>query len=110
MRLPGTGGGASADVIDVTPGTPARTLRVMVAGDELLFDGLRFQGGHVYHVQLRRGSEAIGSAFVYLYPEAPQLKDTPRGRQPTKVQFAPKETVSDERDDQAIRPVVKRPL
>ncbi len=109
LRLEETGGGASAELIDVTPGTPARMLNVMVSGDELLLDSVRFQGGHVYHVSIRRGERAIGSGFVYLYPTAP-LKDLPRDRVPAKMQFTPTETAADTSDSSAPHPVAKSPL
>src|SRR5437667_1370330 len=41
----------SVDIIDLTPGTPARTTTLPVAGRALRFDALRFAAGHVYRVQ-----------------------------------------------------------
>ncbi len=109
LRLQETGGGATAELIDVTPGTPARMLNVMVTGDELLLDTVRFEGGHVYRLQIRRGDRTIGSGFVYLYPAAP-LKDMPRSRQPAKMQFTPTETAADKSDGDSPHPVAKSPL
>ena len=74
----------SVEVIDVTPGTPARTLSVLLRGEEALLDGQRFEGGHVYRVQLRSGS-GIDSAYVYLYPSGP-VAAVKEG--PTKLEFA----------------------
>jgi hypothetical protein len=109
LRLEETGGGARAELIDVTPGTPARTLSVMVSGDELLLDHVRFHGGHVYHVMIRRGEKSIGSGFVYLYPAAP-IKDLPRTREPAKMQFTPTETAADKTESNAPHPVAKSAL
>ncbi len=58
-----------AEIIDVTPGTPARTLSLAVAARVLRFDPVRFVGGHVYQVQLR-GAARASSGLVYLYPDA----------------------------------------
>ena len=69
--------GDSADVIDVTPGTPARTLTIAVVGRTLTFDALRFAGGHVYRVQLRGDKRGASWSFVYLYPDAAALKLPP---------------------------------
>ena len=76
-RLDLAGDGDSADVIDVTPGTPARTLTVAVIGRALKFDALRFAGGHVYRVQLH-GDKRSSWSFVYLYPDPSTLKLPPR--------------------------------
>jgi hypothetical protein len=70
-RLELAGAGDAADIIDVTPGTPARTLSVAVVGRTLTFDAQRFAGGHVYRVQLRGHS---AWSFVYLYPDPATLK------------------------------------
>src|SRR5882672_8251048 len=43
----------SVDIIDLTPGTPARTTTLPVVAHGLRFDPLRFAGGHVYRVQAR---------------------------------------------------------
>lgn len=77
---------ASAEIIDVTPRTAARTLVVAVIGGELLFDPSRFTGGHVYRVQLRSAGSPLESAFVYLYPDV-DLKVAPRPRGAKKVTF-----------------------
>jgi len=78
------------DVIDVTPGTPARTVSVVLHGDEAVLDGQRFEGGHVYRVQLR-STAGLDSAYVYLYPSASASAAAKEG--PTKLEFA-----EDERD------------
>ena len=72
-RLDLAGDGDSADIIDVTPGTPARTLTVAVIGRALKLDALRFAGGHVYRIQLH-GEKRDSWSFVYLYPDASTLK------------------------------------
>lgn len=67
-----------ADLIDVTPGTPARTLSVPVIARVVKLDGVRFVGGHVYHLALRSGARTA-SGFVYLHPVA-AAKQAPRGK------------------------------
>jgi hypothetical protein len=106
VRLGATQGAVTAELIDVTPGTPARTLRVAVVGGELFLDGVRFHGNHVYRVDVRRAGISLGSALVYLRPRA-QLKEAPRRKEATRVDFASDvtEPVSDE-----IAPVTKSPL
>jgi hypothetical protein len=81
-RLELAGAGDAADIIDVTPGTPARTLSVAVVGRMLAFDAQRFTGGHVYRVQLR-GHGAW--SFVYLYPDPSTLKLPKKGTE--RVRF-----------------------
>lgn len=76
-RLELAADGDSADIIDVTPGTPARTLTLAVIGRALKFDALRFAGGHVYRVQLH-GDKRDSWSFVYLYPDPSTLKLPPR--------------------------------
>jgi len=76
-RLELAGAGEAADIIDVTPGTPARMLSVAVVGRALSFDAVRFAGGHVYRVQLR-GDKRAPWSFVYLYPDPAALKLPPR--------------------------------
>src|SRR6478672_2022388 len=68
LELSGSTANGSAEVVDLTPGTPARTLSVIINGDELLLDNTRFIANHVYRVQLRRGGVAVESGYVYLYP------------------------------------------
>jgi hypothetical protein len=85
-RLELAGEGAAADVIDVTPGTPARTLSVPVIGRALVFDTLRFAGGHVYRVQLR-GDGRTSWSFVYLYPDPALVKIAPKRRGIERVRF-----------------------
>ncbi|HEX8953559.1 MAG TPA: hypothetical protein VF945_17000 [Polyangia bacterium] len=78
--------GDGADVVDVTPGTPARTLALTVVGRTLRFDALRFAGGHVYRVQLR-GDRRAAWSYVYLYPDPATLK-LPRAKAGTeRVRF-----------------------
>jgi hypothetical protein len=60
---------AVADVLDVTEGFNETRWTVDVAtGGGLFFDSERFIAGHAYRVTLRKGTEAIGSTLVYLYP------------------------------------------
>ena len=90
-RLELAGAGDAADIIDVTPGTPARTLSVAVIAHALLFDALRFTGGHVYRVALRGDKRATWS-FVYLYPDPATLK-LPAKKGTERVRFDPDESV-----------------
>jgi hypothetical protein len=111
LRLVEMNHGAHAEVVDVTPGTPARTLRVAMSGGELFFDHVRFQGGHVYRVQLRQGAALAGHAFVYLYPEA-VVKEAPRGKEssrPAKIEFR-EESLNDSSGSDEIIPVRKSSL
>lgn len=82
-----------AELIDVTPGTPARTLSLPVLARTVRFDAARFVGGHVYHVSLRAGAR-VTSGFVYLHPAA-ALKVRARGRA-ERVRFDPDETPRDD--------------
>jgi hypothetical protein len=75
-RLDLAGDGDSADVIDVTPGTPARTITIAVVANTIKFDAVRFAGGHVYRVQLN-GKKGSSYSLVYLYPDAAKLKLPP---------------------------------
>jgi hypothetical protein len=75
-RIDLEGDGVSADIIDVTPGTPARTITVAVVMNTLKMDSVRFAGGHVYRVQLNGGKRASVS-LVYLYPDAAKMKGAP---------------------------------
>jgi hypothetical protein len=106
LDLGPVGGNATAEVVDITPGTAARTLMVVVNGDSLLFDNTRFWGGHVYRVQLRRAGQPVSSGIVYLYPD-PQLKEAPRSTQPARVKFAADEQPA---DSAAPAPVAKSGL
>ncbi len=85
-RLELAGDGSTADAIDVTPGTPARTLAVAVIGRALKFDPLRFSGGHVYRVQLH-GDKHGAWSFVYLYPDPAMAKMAPKKRGTQRVRF-----------------------
>ncbi len=108
LVLSGTTANGSAEIVDLTPGTPARTLSVILNGDELLLDNTRFVGGHVYRVQLRRGGVAVESGFVYLYPMV-YLKDAPRSKEPQRLKFAGDEAAASDGDD-TIKPVSKSGL
>ena len=89
-RLELAGAGEAADVIDVTPGTPARTLGVTVVGHTLAFDAQRFAGGHVYRVQLR-GHAAW--SFVYLWSDPATLK-LPAKKGTERVRFDPDDSAA----------------
>ncbi len=85
-RLELAADGESADVIDVTPGTPARTLALPVVGRTLKFDAVRFAGGHVYRVQLH-GDKRLAWSFVYLYPDPALLKMPAKKSGAERVRF-----------------------
>jgi hypothetical protein len=76
----------SADVIDLTPGTPARTVTLAVVTNTIKFDSVRFAGGHVYRVQLNGGKRPIVN-LVYLYPDASAAKMPPKKAGPQRVRF-----------------------
>jgi hypothetical protein len=68
-----------AEVVDVTDGANSTRWTVDVSENALMLDSERFIAGHAYRVNLRHGSELVGSTLVYLY--APSVS----GRQ--KVTF-----------------------
>jgi hypothetical protein len=76
--------GTSAELIDVTPGTPARMLTVRVEGTTLHLDDFRFVAGHVYRLQLRKAGAPMAVALVYLPPRA---DDLPRATSSNRVDF-----------------------
>jgi len=79
-------GGTSAELIDVTPGTPARTLSLVVDGATLHLDDLRFAAGHVYRLQLRKAGAAVAVGFIYLPPRTDDA--APTRRPSNRVDFA----------------------
>ena len=93
-RLDLEGDGDSADVIDVTPGTPARTITLAVVTNTIKFDAVRFAGGHVYRVQLN-GKKRSTASLVYLYPDASKLKlPPPRKAGAQRVRFDSSDTAA----------------
>jgi hypothetical protein len=66
-----------AELIDVTPGTPARTIAIAVSGGAAILDQVRFTGGHAYHVQVHLDGQPSASGFVYLV-SGPPAKAAPR--------------------------------
>jgi hypothetical protein len=60
--------GAVADVFDVTEGSVGSKWTVAVDDGAVFFDEETFAPGHAYRVLVRRGSESLGAALVYLYP------------------------------------------
>ena len=101
-------GATSAEIVDVTPGTPARTLTLAVDGGELVFDDARFAGGHVYQVRLRLPRDrhdAIGFVYLHPAPVAPSRARGPQhmsfGDEPTEAPTPPPSS------DDAIAPVPK---
>ncbi|MDB4965436.1 MAG: hypothetical protein JWN44_1125 [Myxococcales bacterium] len=83
----------TADIIDLTPNTPARTITLSIVGRALRFDAIRFTGGHVYRIQLKTGPSPSTSTLVYLYP---QPSTEPRHRAPQRVKFSPDERPTDD--------------
>jgi hypothetical protein len=83
-------GSGDAQAIDVTPGTPARTVDMPVAGGVLFFDLDRFAAGHTYHVRVHRAGMGarVARGYVYLLPPprrptaAPQRLDFTDGDEP----------------------------
>jgi hypothetical protein len=60
--------GAVADVFDVTEGAGSAKWTVEVSDNALFLDDETFIAGHAYRVIVRRGTESLGTALVYLYP------------------------------------------
>ena len=60
--------GAVADLFDVTEGASAAKWTVQVEEGVVFLDQETFIAGHAYRVIVRRGSEAIGTTLLYLYP------------------------------------------
>jgi hypothetical protein len=108
LELSATSANGAADVFDVTPGTPARTLSVMVNGGSILFDRVRFAGGHAYRVQLRSNGRAAESGFVFLVADPPP-KELPR-RGAERLRFDDETAKSSKTSDDKIAPVEKAPL
>ena len=106
LELGAQRGSGAAEVIDVTPGTPARFVTVAITAGEVLFDRVRFVGGHVYRVQLRVDNQPSASGYVYLVPETP-VKEAPRSRT-ERVRFDGNE--QEAKHDVGIAPVEKSPL
>jgi hypothetical protein len=104
-RLDLEGDGVSADVIDLTPGTPARTLTIAVITNTIKFDSARFAGGHVYRVQLNGGARSSVS-LVYLFPDAIPAK-MPKKSGAQRVRFDADEPAT---KDEGIRRVEKGSL
>lgn len=62
--------GSVADLFDVTEGAASAKWTVEVSDGALFLDDETFVAGHAYRVIVRRGSESLGAALVYLYPPA----------------------------------------
>lgn len=82
------------DVVDVTEGANATKWTVDVVDGALILDEARFVAGHAYRVTLRHGTEALGSALVYLYPPSVASRH--------KVTFDDSEAASSAGEDIAI--------
>jgi hypothetical protein len=106
LQLGATQGTGSAEIIDVTPGTPARTVTVPISAGDVLFDRVRFAGGHVYRVQLRVDGQAASSGYVYLAPEV--IAKEPKRAETERVKFDANEPAPAHED--AILHVEKSPL
>jgi hypothetical protein len=63
-----------ADVLDVTDGANNTRWTVEVLDGALFFDSDRFIAGHAYRINLRKGTEAVGSTLIYLYPPQSSAK------------------------------------
>jgi hypothetical protein len=108
-RLELTSESVSADLIDMTPGTPARTLTVAVVGGTLKLDGVRFIAGHVYRVQLNGGAKpSVG--LVYLYPDASAAKMSTKKAGTQRVRFDADEPPAAGTKDEGISHVEKGSL
>jgi hypothetical protein len=105
-RLDVTSDAQSADIIDLTPGTPARTFTLSVLSRALRFDSMRFVGGHVYRVALRSRGR-VSASLVYLYPDPAMAKLPKSGTQ--RVRFEGDDAPA-AADSDGIRPVNKGSL
>jgi hypothetical protein len=108
VTLLGRVASGAAQLIDLTPGTPARTLSATVLGGELTLDTPRFVAGHVYQLQLRGEGGPGSSALVYLVP--PRTEKAPRRAGPTRVRFDEGPTAPPPPQDNAIQAVEKPKL
>jgi len=78
LTLGSTGGATSVVFIDETAPTHDKWV-VEARGRSLVLESARFQGGHAYRVEIRRGSTVVDRGLVYLYPT--------RGARSARVQF-----------------------
>lgn len=60
--------GAAVELEDVTPGWQAVRLSVPIRTESVVLDAANFLADHAYRVEVRRASQLLGSALVYLYP------------------------------------------
>jgi hypothetical protein len=90
------GGDVRAALFDVTSGRSLAGFELPVQRGKVLLDRARFLADHAYRLELRRGTELLGSALLYLYPP-------PRGS--NKVIFDDGER--DSRDDDGILATAK---
>lgn len=86
-----------AELIDVTPGTPARTLSVAIVGGTLKLDGVRFAGGHVYRAQLLGGARPAPTVvLLYLHPDPAAAKVPAKKAGAQRVRFDSDEPAADD--------------
>ncbi|HEY1586481.1 MAG TPA: hypothetical protein VGH63_12390, partial [Polyangia bacterium] len=90
--------GAVADLFDVTDGATASKWTVQVEDGVIFLDQETFVAGHAYRVLVRRGSESLGAALVYLYPSSVATR--------TKVTFGDSDATGDSSDAPAT---IKKP-
>jgi hypothetical protein len=94
-----------AQIIDVTPGAPARTLTLAIHDGELIFDPRRFAGGHVYQVSLMSDAASQGTRWVFLVPAPTRVKEpTVAPKEPQQLKFIEHESTN---SDDTIQPVQK---
>jgi len=103
-----TGERTRADLIDMTPGTPARTLSVAIVGGTLKLDTVRFVGGHVYRAQLAGGARPT-VMLVYLRPDPATAKVSSKKAGAERVRFDADEPAAAS-DDSGITRVEKGSL
>jgi hypothetical protein len=94
-----------AQIIDVTPGAPVRTLTLAIHDGELIFDPRRFVSGHVYQVSLMSDDASLGTRWVFLVPDPTRVKEpTFAPKEPQRLKFVDHETTD---GDDTIQPVQK---
>jgi hypothetical protein len=88
-----------AELIDMTPGTPARTLSVPIVGGVLKLDGVRFAGGHVYRAQLSGGARPAAQVMLLYLHADPAVAKLPAKKGTERVRFDGDEAAAPEADD-----------
>jgi hypothetical protein len=95
-------GGASAELVDLTPNAARSRWTLEVQGDKVVLDARRFLPTHVYQLDVRKEKRLIGTALVYLYP--------PPNEDNGHVDFKDEETTAKKDDGSPLNSVPKGDL